>query len=80
MGKPSNYIVFDLECSPDIVLYYIHQYFGFVWPCCDAMSSTTKKCETLGQLFESLYSMYYTLMHSYCTALRSYCAMHSHYE
>ena len=54
-GTPSNYIIFHSTCSQDVILCYIHPYFGFVWSWCGAVSWTTRKSSTLGQLFESLY-------------------------
>jgi hypothetical protein len=51
----SNYIILDLACSYYVILSLIHQHFGSVWSAYDAMPQTIKKCQTLGQFFESLY-------------------------
>ena len=48
MTLPSNYIILDFTHSPDLDPPCAHQQ-------CDTMLHRSKKCETLGQFFESLY-------------------------
>src|SRR5713101_5724321 len=50
-----NYIIHNLLDSPDQDMLVINLHFAFVCACFGGILQTFKKCQTLGQFFESLY-------------------------
>src|SRR4051794_20861444 len=55
VGNPSNYIIVGDSCSPDRTLPFIYKYLSHRLFGCRDIQQTVKKCQTSGQLFESLY-------------------------
>src|SRR5216684_4721917 len=52
-----NYIIYNLLDSPDQDLLVINLHIAFICACFRGILQTFKKCQTLGQFFESLYIM-----------------------
>src|SRR5712692_6580887 len=50
-----NYIIYNLLDSPDQDMLVINLHFAFICACFRGIPQTFKKCQTLGQFFESLY-------------------------